>query len=287
MLRSGFASLLALIVLAMATMLVTGMLAMARSSTVSGAVTERLLATDTLLSDGEQFACSWLDQYGADVAMPPDGGALLLLDHGWLDSTGRECRLAIAAHDSLAALPPTALTLGHPLRFALPSPGAGPVIRTNLQSIPAADLLSQIELPAGWTRLPGTIPSNRMAGSTISWQEMAPGPLLIAWFTPDNPGVINANTAPASILRVASSDSLDVETVLSQRRAGVRWQGPACNGAHGMQIVATSSRWCILLLAQVGGTKATRWAVGDGASGRTLIIRRHDATPASSSAASP
>lgn len=282
--RSGFASLLALVVLVVASTMVAGMLATARSSTLAGMVASRRLVADTLLGDGERFACAWLDQHGSHVVLPPAGGGLLIVDHQWQDHTGRSCRLAIVLHDVLASLPPAALVAGHPLRMALASPGSGPVMHSDPSAVPAADLLARVDLPSTWSRLPTGIPTDRPLGSTIDWMAIAPQPLLAVWFNPDNPGAINANTAPASILRIAAAPPLDIETLLTQRRSGTRWDGPAQGGPTGLQIVPASSRWDLLILADVGGHQAVRWAVGDGVGGHMTIIRRHDVTPASTSA---
>lgn len=277
--RKGFATLLGLVTLAIAAVAVTSMAVQAqgvqRSAIVSGHA--HLLAT--ALADGERFTQAWLDKHGPDVVLPPSGGLLLLLDHAWTDARGRDCRLAIAIADVCATLPPAALTPGHPLRFAMASPGQAPRFSGDPGSVAPADLLSQITRPSSWLLLPPGIPPHQPVGSTLPWSRIANSPITVAWFAPDHPGAINANTAPASLLRLLATDGCDPERILTDRAAGKPWRGSITTGPHGMQIMATSIRWHILLDASCGGHQAIRWAVADGANGRTQIIRRHDATP--------
>jgi len=286
--RDGFASVLALVFLAVGATLVTALLAGAHVASRQAADAESRLVVGDLLADGERIACTWLQQCGNTLVLPPSGGLLLLCDQRWQDASGRPMRLAIAVHDALATLPRAALVAGHPLRFALASPGSGPVMRLNPESIAPADLLAAVDLPAGWVRIPNDLPSDQPPGAVLAPERCAAGPVLACWFAPDNTGALNANTAPAAILRAAATDStLDVEAILTQRRDGRHWDGPVVSTQHGVQIVPASSRWQILLVAERANVHAARWAIGDGTGGAMRIIRRHDASARSTSASAP
>ncbi len=285
--RSGFASLLALVTLVVATTVIAGMLATARSTALTGIVVERTLASETLLDDGERLACTWLDRHGPQVVFPSSGGGLLLSDRTWQDHAGRSCRLAIVLVDTLACLPPAALTAGHPLRLALVSPGAAPRLSVDPTTIPPADLLAQVRLASDWGRFPTAIPADRPVGSILDPLAFGPQPLLALWFSPDNPGAINLNTAPAALVRAAVEQDTDGEEILALRRAAKRWAGNPRAGQGGVQLVATSNRWSILLVATIAGRSQVRWSVGDGVGGNTQIIRRADVTASPASAPDP
>ena len=286
--RDGFASLLALVLLAVAGTIVAGLLATARSSTLHGIAAGNRIAMDDLLADGERFACDWLQRHAQDLVLPPAGGLILLCDQRWVDAAGRPMRLAIAVHDAYATLPRPALIAGHPLRMALATPGAGPVLRSDPMGIPPADLLAAIDRPSGWTLIPQSIPEGRPLGSTLEPSACSSGPVLACWFSPDNDGVINANTAPAALVRTACSGSgLDGEAILNLRRDGRRWSGPANVASGGLQIVPASTRWNLLIVVDRAQSRAVRWAVGDGSGGQIRIIRRHDATPRPAPASAP
>lgn len=285
--RDGFASLLALVLLAVGATLVAGLLATSRSGTLQIRAAESRIILDDLLTDGERFACAWLQRNGPELVLPPAGGLTLLCDQRWHDAGGRPIRLAIAVHDACSTMPRTALVAGHPLRMALATPGAGPVLHVDPLGIPSADLLAAVDCPTGWTLIPQEIPDGRPIGGTLEPTACAPGPVLACWFGPDNDGVINANTAPAAILRAACAGSnLDAEAIINLRRDGKRWSGPAVAGS-GLQIVPASSRWNLLIVAERSQMRSVRWAVGDGSGGQIRIIRRHDATPRPAPASDP
>lgn len=288
--RSGFASLIALVALALAGTLVAGMLAAARSATMQSLVADQRLAQEDLLADGERLACGWLERHAAGVVLPPSGGGVLLLDARWTDAGGRQARLAIVAHDALATLPRAALVAGHPLRLALASPGSSPVLRGDPLAVHPADLAAAVALPAGWSRLPSRIPADQPVGACIDPQLLGDGPSLVCWFNPDNPGAINLNTAPAAIVRAVcagAGNGPDAEAIVALRRAGTRWEAAGGVGADGVHLSTTSSRWGLLIVAELAGRTVARWAVADGATGQYTIIRRHDATPPPPSAPAP
>ena len=288
MYRDGFASLLALVLLAVASTIIAGLLATARSATLHASAAGSRIIVDDLLADGERFACHWLQRHAQDLVLPPAGGLTLLCDQRWADTAGRSMRLAIAVHDAYATLPRSALVAGHPLRMALATPGAGPVLRADPMGIPSADLLAAVDRPSGWTLIPQGIPEGRPIGSTLELAACSTGPILACWFGPDNDGVINANTAPAAVVRTAcASSGLDGEAILNLRRDGKRWSGPPNIASGGLQIVPTSNRWNLLIVVERAQLRSARWAVGDGTGGQIRIIRRHDATPRPTPASAP
>lgn len=280
-------ALLALMVVTIAAALVASALVATRGSATMVLVAERRGVMQAMLDDAERFACQWLDRRAESVVLPPEGGALVLLDYAWQDHQGREGRCTIAVHDVLASLPPAALVAGHPLRMALDAPGSAPVLRINPVDVNPGDLLGRIEVPAGWCRLPPGIHEGLGPGMTDLWTTGVHDRPVVAWFNPDQPGTINVNTAPAALLRITVDSALDLERILASRRRRLPWTTSVPSRHQELHLVTRSSRWNILISVSLAGQKAVRWVVADGNRGFMTIIRRHDVTPASTLSSAP
>ncbi len=274
--RRGLALIWVLACLVVLSVATTALLALVRSQRTEHHLARQEEREVALLRDAEDLVAAWLAVDGADLVLPPDGTALVVLDDR-LPSTDGEPAVRVCAtiYDGLGGLP------AHLVGGRGPLAGSKPTGFTDLDlpAVPAgapvrpADLLERVSLVGNRLRFPDPLPGHTVGPAGLGRLSLA------EWLKPHSDGRVNVNTTPLALLAplVAGIEGVEPDDVRGQRAAGrrVTLARGDLRSRRGFTLVDTTDCWAAAIGVRCGRRERSWWVVfaasGDGVS----RIQRH------------